>query len=409
MVVLTVGIQTGRGAEGGIGRGGTGVTESRGSAHQHDGSSRGEADVIAEGDEEDSQNGDRTEGGTDTHGDQKADECDDDRSDQLAAAHDGNASFDQLVDAAGRLDDGRITAGDEHNESDQTHELHATGELLVDLVPGDGAEDDHDGETGEGGQSEVFGEDLSDDDDDDGSHGHIVTVAELAGNSVGRGGISLDHLIVAGLAIEHEHGDQQADEHGDREDPVDLGDIVDGNGHAVGGQVVADDGLEDQTEAEGNGDVGSLMTEGKAAGHSAAVEAHLVHQHEHGRNQDGDVSDVDGDEVLGQAGDQGDHTEKHELLGADDLAQLLGDDVGKAGRRDRRSEGTKQDVSKSGGRVAGEAGREQTHNAVAGRGIDGDAADKTAGNTGDQHGEQNVQLQKAEYAQHDDRYGNGVG
>ena len=114
------------------------------------------------------------------------------------------------------------------------------------------------------------------------------------------------------------------------------------------------------------------MTEGKAAGHSAAVEAHLVHQHEHGRNQDGDISDVNGDEVLRQAGDQGDHTEKHELLGANDLAQLLGDDVGKAGRCDRRSEGTEQDVGKSSSRVAGEAGREQLHNAVALSSVDGD-------------------------------------
>ena len=114
------------------------------------------------------------------------------------------------------------------------------------------------------------------------------------------------------------------------------------------------------------------MTEGKAASHSAAVEAHLVHQHEHGRNQDGDISDVNGDEVLRQAGDQGDHAEKHELLGANDLAQLLGDDVGKAGRCDRRSEGTEQDVGKSSSRVAGEAGREQLHNAVALSSVDGD-------------------------------------
>ena len=151
------------------------------------------------------------------------------------------------------------------------------------------------------------------------------------------------------------------------------------------------------------------MTEGKAASHSAAVEAHLVHQHEHGRNQDGDISDVNGDEVLRQAGDQGDHAEKHELLGANDLAQLLGDNVGKAGGSDRRSEGTEQDVGKSGSRVAGETGREQAHNAIALSGVDGDTTGKTAGDTGDQHGEQNVQLQKAEYAQHDDRYGHGVG
>ena len=95
--------------------------------------------------------------------------------------------------------------------------------------------------------------------------------------------------------------------------------------------------------------------------------------------------------------------------GANDLAQLLGDNVGKAGGSDRRSEGTEQDVGKSSSRVAGEAGREQTHNTVAGLGVDGDAAGKTAGNAGDQHGEQDVQLQKAEHAQHDDRYGNGVG
>ena len=95
--------------------------------------------------------------------------------------------------------------------------------------------------------------------------------------------------------------------------------------------------------------------------------------------------------------------------GANDLAQLLGDNVGKAGGSDRRSEGTEQDVGKSGSRVAGETGREQAHNAIALSGVDGDTTGKTAGNTGDQHGEQNVQLQKAEYAQHDDRYSHGVG
>lgn len=80
--------------------------------------------------------------------------------------------------------------------------------------------------------------------------------------------------------------------------------------------------------------------------------------------------------------------------GANDLAQLLGDNVGKAGGSDRRSEGTEQDVGKSGSRVAGEAGREQLHNAVALSSVDGDTTGKTAGNTGDQHGEQNVQPQK---------------
>jgi len=58
--------------------------------------------------------------------------------------------------------------------------------------------------------------------------------------------------------------------------------------------------------------------------------------------------------------------------GANDLAQLLGDNVGKAGGSDRRSEGTEQDVGKSSSRVAGEAGREQLHNAVALSSVDGD-------------------------------------
>ena len=52
------------------------------------------------------------------------------------------------------------------------------------------------------------------------------------------------------------------------------------------------------------------MTEGKAASHSAEVAANIDNQHEHGRNQDGDISDVNGDEVLRQAGNQGDHAEK---------------------------------------------------------------------------------------------------
>ena len=57
--------------------------------------------------------------------------------------------------------------------------------------------------------------------------------------------------------------------------------------------------------------------------------------------------------------------------GANDLAQLLGDNVGKAGGSDRRSEGT-EDVGESSSRVAGEAGREQLHSAVALSSVDGD-------------------------------------
>ena len=58
--------------------------------------------------------------------------------------------------------------------------------------------------------------------------------------------------------------------------------------------------------------------------------------------------------------------------GANDLAQLLGDNVGKAGGSDRRSEGTEQDVGLSSSRVVGEVGRELLHNGGAFSCVDGD-------------------------------------
>ena len=117
--------------------------------------------------------------------------------------------------------------------------------------------------------------------------------------------INGDVLILTGLAIGDEHGDQQADQHAAAQHPVVVGNFADGGLHAVGGHVVGDDAHEDGTEAEGDGDVGGLQAEGQSAGHAAAVDLHLIEHSQHGGDQDGDESDVHGDQVLRQAGHSG--------------------------------------------------------------------------------------------------------
>ena len=404
VVVLAVSIQTGGGAQGGVGGGGAGVTQSSGGGHQDSGSGSGEAHSRAQGDIDDGNDGNGGEGRADTHGDQQADQGDHGGSDDLVAAHDGNGSLDQSVNGVGGLHNVSVTAGDQHDDGDQAHDLNAALELLVDVLPLDGLADEHDQQADGGRQSQQADLGLNDHDDNDGQDGHIVSHGQLVGgNSVGLGGVNSQVLVLAGLAVGHEHGQQQTDQHAGAQHPVVLGDLTDGDGHAVGGHVVSDDAHEDGAEAEGDGDVGSLQTESQSAGGAAAVDLHLIHQAQQGGNQDGDESDVDGDQVLGEAGDEG-NDQQHDLtLAAQDLGQLLSQNVSQAGGGDGSGEGAQQDVRQSSVGVVGEAAGQDAH------GIDGaDTADHGADHSGDDQGHQDVQLAQTQDTQQQNRNDYGI-
>ena len=404
MVVLAVGVQTGGGAQGGVGSGGTGIAQSGGSGHQDDGSGDGEAHPLAQRNVQDGNDRHGAEGGADTHGDQQADQGNHGGGDPLVAAHDGDSGLDQLVDSAGGLHDLGVAASDQHDEADQAHDADAAVKLLVDLVPLNSAANDHDGNAGQSGQSQGVGQDLDHDHAQDGDQGHGVSSGKAVRGGIGSGSVGSDHLVLTGLAIGDEHGDQQADQHAAAQHPVVVGNFADGGLHAVGGHVVGDDAHEDGTEAEGDGDVGGLQAEGQSAGHAAAVDLHLIEHGQHGGDQDGDESDVHGDQVLRQAGHSGQDQQQHRgALAAHDLGQLLGGHVGQTGGGDGGGEGAQQHVSQSGVGVSGEAVAQDAH-----RVGDGDAAQNSARHSGDDQGHQHVQLEQTQDTKDNDGYQNGI-
>ena len=193
--------------------------------------------------------------------------------------------------------------------------------------------------------------------------------------------------------------------HGQSQNPVHGSDIINGNRHAVLGQVVTDDGHELQTETEGDGDVGGLVAEGQTAGGRPAVQLHLIHHGQHGRNQNGDVGDVHGNQVLGQAGHSGQDEQQHgAALAADGLGQLLGGHVRQTGGGNRRGEGAQQHIGQGCGGVDAEAGGQRSHGL-----LNGHAAQQTAHQGGNDQGHEHVQLKETQDTQDDDCYGYWVG
>ena len=404
MVVLTVSIQTGGGAQGGVGSGRTGIAQSGSSGHQNGGSSGGEAQLHAQRHVDDSNDGNGGEGRTDTHGDQQADQGDDGGSDQLGAAHHADSGVNQSVDRVGSLHNVSVTAGDQHDDGDQTHDLNAALELLVDLVPLNSLADEHDQQTDGSGQGQQADLGLNDDDDDDSQQGHIVSHGQLVGDdSVGLLGVDSQVLVLTGLGVGDEHGQEQTDQHANAQQPVVLGNLTDGDLHAVGGHVVSNDAHEDSTEAEGDGDVGSLQTESQSTSGAAAVDLHLIHQAQQRGNQDGNEGDMNGDQVLGEAGDEG-QDQQHDLaLAAHDLGQLLGQNVSQAGGGDGGSEGTQQDVGQGGVSVVGKAAGQNAHSVG-----QADAAHNSADHRSNDQRHQDVQLAQTENTQNQNGHQNRV-
>ena len=92
-------------------------------------------------------------------------------------------------------------------------------------------------------------------------------------------------FVMTWFTIEHKDSNQQTDQHGRTENPVDRSDVRHRGLHAALGHAVSHDALEDQTETDGQGDVRSLQAEAKRTSHRTAVKLHLVHQIEQRRNQ----------------------------------------------------------------------------------------------------------------------------
>ncbi|MPM35511.1 hypothetical protein SDC9_82104 [bioreactor metagenome] len=403
VVVLSVCIQTGRGPQGGVGSGRAGVAQSGGSGHQNDGGGHGEAHLLAQRHIQHRNHGDGAEGAADAHGDQKANQGDNGGGDNLVAAHDADSGLNQLIHRAGGLDHVGIAAGHQHDKGNHAHDLEAALKLLVNFLPLDGAEHKHDHQAAQGGQSQRLGGNLNGNHHNNGQKGDGVLLGELIGDSLGGGHVHRQLLVLTGLTISDKDGQTQANQHGNAENPVVSRNLADGGGHAVLGHIVGNDAHEDGAEAKGNGDVGSLQAECQRAGGSPAVKLQLVEQAQQGRNHDGNESDVNGNQVLGQAGHAGQHYQKELGVLSHDFGELLGHHVGQARGGDGGGKGAQQQVSQRGAAVYAEAGGQDTHG-----GGNVNAAQNGANNGGDDQGQKNVQLQQAQDTQDHHRHKNRI-
>ena len=105
-------------------------------------------------------------------------------------------------------------------------------------------------------------------------------------------------FVVTWFTIKHKDCNQQTDQHGRTENPVDGSNVRHRGLHAALGHAVSDDALEDQTETNGQRDVGSFQAEAKRTSHRSAVKLHLVHQVEQRRNQQRNEGNVHRNHVL---------------------------------------------------------------------------------------------------------------
>ena len=411
MVVLTVGVEAGGRAEGSIRCRRAGVTEGGRCRNQQDSRRDGKAERAAHRHEQHREHGNRTERGADTHGDEQADERDNDRREQLTAADSGNACVYEGVDAAGRLDDRGVAACDEHDDGDLPHQTDAALDLCVDFVPRDSAEHDDNDQTAQRGQREILADDLHDGDNDGRAEHDVMAVFELFRNLRGHRGIRFNIAVLARLAVEHEHREQQAEQHGDADGPVSGGDIVHGHGHAVFREVIRDNALKDQAKAERDGDIRHLMTERQCARDRAAIELHPVHHAEQRRHKNRDIGDMDGNEVLRQAGDERQHTDERQLMAAEQTRELFRENFRESGRGNAGRERAEQDIRERSRGVARKAARQQLHDGLRAlrRGKQRNAARHAADDAGDEHGQQHVQSGQAQRAQHQHGHRHRIG
>ena len=112
---------------------------------------------------------------------------------------------------------------------------------------------------------------------------------------------------------------------------------------------------------------------------------------------------MDGDQVLGEAGNEG-NDQQHDLaLAAQDLGQLLGQNVSQAGGGDGGGESTQQDVRQCGVSVVGETVGQDAHSVG-----QADTAHDSADHRSNDQRHQDVQLAQTENTQNQNGHQNRV-
>ena len=218
----------------------------------------------------------------------------------------GNDALNQFINSACFLENGSITACNEHHKGDKAHHRDAAGDVIVQFTEKEGAAKNHDQKTDQSGQRQRLPNELNHYGQNNGQKRCPVLEFKLL-DFLGLGFHADDRavFVVTRFTIKHKDCNQQTDQHGGTENPVDGGDVRHRGLHAALSHAVSHDALEDQTETNGQRDVRSLQAEAKRTSHRTAVKLHLVHQIEQRRNQQRNEGNVHRHHVLRQAGNGG--------------------------------------------------------------------------------------------------------
>ena len=222
----------------------------------------------------------------------------------------------------------------------------------------DDATDGEDQKADQGTDDDGVGIELQPQGGEDGYHGHPQV---LGGKDHG---FRLDghdgfERIIPGFAVAEEGHDQAQHHAGDR------------NGHrqrqlrardlnSTADQVLRQDIVqEDAAEADRQDHIGSGQAEGDDTGDQAAIQPHLRHDMQQGRDQDRDEGDMHRDQVLrgdadGQQGAQQQALDPQNVAGTRLFAELgddlMGQQIGDAGAGDGDGKGAEHGIGEGDGR-----------------------------------------------------------
>ena len=112
-------------------------------------------------------------------------------------------------------------------------------------------------------------------------------------------------ILIMARFTENKQRNGQTDDHGCTQRPSVFPYIAHFDFHAVCGQVIRNQFLEDPTEPEGQGDIRCFQTEGQRAGCTASIQIHFIHQRQQSRDQDRNERDMNRNQILRAAGNQG--------------------------------------------------------------------------------------------------------
>ena len=214
--------------------------------------------------------------------------------------------MDEFVNSARFLENSGVATRNEHHKGDKAHHGDAASNVIIQFSEEKGATENHDQKTDQSGQRQRLPNELNHNGENNGQkRGPVLEFKFFDFLGLGFHADDRTVFVVTGFAIKHKDSNQQTDQHGCTEDPVDGSDVRHRGLHAALSHAVSDDTLEDKTETNGQRYVGCLQAEAERTGNRSAVELHLIHQIEQRRNQQRNKSDVHRHDVLRQAGDGG--------------------------------------------------------------------------------------------------------